>query len=38
MYKWPTMQHTEIPLFNTSKYPLFKTLNTIEDNKEIKLF
>ena len=31
------MQHNEI-LFNTSKYPLFKTLNMIEDNKEIKLF
>ena len=32
------MQHTEILLFNTSKYSLFKTLNMIEDNKEIKLF
>ena len=37
IYKWSTMQHNEI-LFNTSKYPLFKTLNMIEDNKEIKLF
>ena len=38
MYKWSTMQHTEILLFNASKYPLFKTLNMIEGNKEIKLF